>query len=689
MMKKHFRSMVWALLSMGLLVTACTDNKDYYDPEKEPGYVGKEASTLDFSTSQTVELQLNYDVANGFVSTFDLYTEYPLTSGGSLRTDLTPIAGGIDVKGTSKHSRVIPAHITKLYLYSGTMFVPLLSYAEINNGVANFQMMDVEIAETPDSRAGNAGSFWEKPISEYLTYADDLQSTTDAANKIYKFDLKNPAIHNTIPPEILTAISSTFKEANIVDEKYYKDATIKLEKGKEGQGGVEVFVSMLHSGAGFYNSLSYFVYTGDKELTELSQAEVEALEIINLFRFADVYTNTISAAKKNTLGLTPGKYIQLKYKNENGELVNEFPVGAQIGWILHPNSFHTYDLSIGNNMGRLFSVSYWNEAFNKTKNPEVFTNNYNIFFSATADNGDVYNCFGFEDQPKHASDGDCNDVVFHVLTNPTDAINPPPSITEEEKDIENTENKKGILAFEDNWPEKGDYDLNDVVVKYSSAITYTQTGTADAFVKKVEDKFSLVHSGATFNNAFSYKIDIAPSAIKKITISTSGGKSGATETIDYTNKIVADGNGFIIDLCTGVLDVIDPMTTVANPQNYTVVMEFVDGAVSQNAFSGKAAPYNPFIAAGGNYANAEVHLPMYTPTSRADMGLFGTEDDRSNKSTLWYVSGTNNKFPFAIHLDGVDSFDYKIERQSIDITYPNYSKWVDSDMTEYKDWYLK
>ena len=30
---------------------------------------------------------------------------------------------------------------------------------------------------------------------------------------------------------------------------------------------------------------------------------------------------------------------------------------------------------------------------------------------------------------------------------------------------------KGILAFEDNWPSKGDYDLNDVIVKYSSILS--------------------------------------------------------------------------------------------------------------------------------------------------------------------------------------------------------------------------
>ena len=31
---------------------------------------------------------------------------------------------------------------------------------------------------------------------------------------------------------------------------------------------------------------------------------------------------------------------------------------------------------------------------------------------------------------------------------------------------------KGILAFEDNWPDKGDYDLNDMILKYNSVMYY-------------------------------------------------------------------------------------------------------------------------------------------------------------------------------------------------------------------------
>ncbi|MDL2213538.1 LruC domain-containing protein [Bacteroides sp. OttesenSCG-928-N06] len=681
MTKKLLRLCMLACLSAGMLVSVGCKDKDYYNPnEGDTTGVGKEASTLDFSTSQTVKLKLNFDVKPGFVSVYDIYTKNPFDN-GVLRTDIQPIAGGIDVAGTSEHTRVIPSHITELYLYSPSLFVPLLSYAKIENGVASFQDIGVDMPQEPETRAGNAGNFWQRPISHYLKRMNDYYQETEDGH--YKYDLKEESVdlNGSIPAEVMTAIATAFPESkrlfNTTREEFIQDVNLHVVKG------AKVYVSILYAGCSINNSLSYFVYTGDKDdFSELTKEEVAKLELINLFQLADTYTNKVRPVDKR-MGVAPGKYVQLLYKNEAEEYVEDFPAGAKIGWKLHRMGFQPETFTAKENAETLFSVTAWNDP--RKTGSTVIDNRFTIYFQATDNNGQLFNCFGFEDVT-YKPDDDFNDLIFHVLTDPSDALAPPPTIDDVDENIENIETKKGILAFEDNWPEKGDYDLNDVVVKYNSTIAYRQTGNSDAFVKRVEDKFSLIHSGADFKNAFSYKVDLSPRAIEKITITTDGGKIGVTE-VDYTSKITADGNGFIIDLCPNVLDAIDKMTAITNPQNYTVLMEFVDGAVSQNDFSGKTAPYNPFIIAGGNYPNAEVHLPMYPPTSRADMNLFGTEDDRSNKNTLWYVSGTNNKYPFAIHLDGADNFKIPVERQLIDTTYPNFAKWVDSDMTEFKDWY--
>ena len=275
-------------------------------------------------------------------------------------------------------------------------------------------------------------------------------------------------------------------------------------------------------------------------------------------------------------------------------------------------------------------------------------------------------------------------MVFHVYSDPADGLSELPEVKPE--DITITETYKGILAFEDNWPKKGDYDLNDVVVKYQSDVTYIAKAgnTDDATALKAVDTFSFVHTGATYRNAFSYKVNISPASISSITILDENKNIKK----DYTTQIITDGDGFIIDLCPNVKGVIEAMTDgeVEVPQVYTVTMEFKDGTVKQNYFAKNCAPYNPFIAPAEK-PGVEVHLPMYPPTKRAEKSYFGTEDDRSDGGTIWYVSGENIKFPFAIHLSDVTSFRIPKEEYDISTTYPNYLKWVESGMTDYKDWY--
>ena len=686
-------------MSMGVLILSSCVDEYTYDPAKDPTYVGSAPSELDFSTTQNVQLCFNYTAMDGFTSVYDVYTEYPLDEHGSLRKDLTPIAGGIHVAGQSDPNRVIPSYVNELYVYSPSLFVPLVSYAKVANGVADFEIAEIKTKSSGEMAKTRSTpyEFWSKFPDKYLKEENDFYQETTAGN--YKYDLIAPDKKRALSSKVATDIANAFPESQIVDRKYYKDATITIQAE-----GAEVFLSILYGGGSFNNSLSYIVNTGAKKFEDMSRNERDELdfEVINVFQYADVYTNTFKTQFNR--GLTPGNYVQLLYKNEEGNYVKEFPKGAQIAWILNSNRFD--DKSTGLKLkskedrsftGSNYSVSNWNNNRNLTideNGDSCSTTNYNIFFSTVDEDDYVYNCFGFEDKSGEwihngGSDGDCNDVIFHVMTNPADAIIPPPTIPSEE--IEHTEEKKGILAFEDNWPKQGDYDMNDVVVKYVSTITYVKKQEEGALVtvKRVVDKFSLIHTGATFHNAFSYKVDLSPSVIESIKITNERTQVES----DYTGDIVKDGDGFIIDLCADVAAVITPMEFGTEPQDYTVVMTFKEGAVKEEDLDETnkkyaKAPYNPFISPK---SGVEVHLSNYPPTGRAEKGLFGTEDDRSKgDEDLWYVSGDNNLFPFAIHLSDVgDEFTVPAEYYKISETYPRYENWVNSGMTTDKNWYIK
>lgn len=658
-------------------IAGCSD-KDLYDPEKVPGYVAPKPTDIDFSTSRNVKLNLNYD-ADGFISTVDFYAEYPLTNTGSLRTDITPVAGAINVAGITELTRTIPSYIDELFAYSPSLFVPLLSSAKITNGVASFQPEIITVeTETRTTRAGNAGDLWGRASVYQLKRKNDFYAETSGDN--IQYDIIAPDHHIDIPTEVKTYIGNTFRESKRLPaiSEFVRDATFTVVKGSEGNETAKIYLSVLYSGCSIKNSLSYFVYTGDKDFDQLTKSETEKLEVITLLQLANANTNSFSHMK---IGVTPGNYIQLLYKNEEGKFVEDFPVGAKIGWRLNVNSFDDANFTIKRSEAR-FSVPVWNDDKWGDANYIGGTDsNHTIQFEVSDNNGDIFKCFGFEDV-RYNSDEDYNDLIFHVYSDPADGLSKLPEVNPEE--IIKWEAYKGILAFEDNWPEKGDYDLNDVVVKYNSNVAYIAqpNKSYDATVKKVVDTFSFIHTGAIFRNAFSYKVNISPSAIKKITILDENKNSEK----DYTNQITADGEGFIIDLCPNVKNVIDPMAEVKVPQVYAVTMEFNDGAVKQKDFSKHCAPYNPFISPAEK-PGVEVHLPMYPPTTRAKESYFGTEDDRSDGKTIWYVSGENIQYPFALHLAGATKFNIPQEEHDISTTYPNYLKWVESGMTDFKDWY--
>ncbi|MCM1954227.1 LruC domain-containing protein, partial [Bacteroides uniformis] len=71
-------------------------------------------------------------------------------------------------------------------------------------------------------------------------------------------------------------------------------------------------------------------------------------------------------------------------------------------------------------------------------------------------------------------------------------------------------------------------------------------------------------------------------------------------------------------------------------------------------------------------------------TEKADMALFHTEEDLSSVPTSYYVA--NGNYPFAIHLSGATNFNTP-ETHPIDKSFEHFMDWVNSNGTDYKDWY--
>lgn len=186
---------------------------------------------------------------------------------------------------------------------------------------------------------------------------------------------------------------------------------------------------------------------------------------------------------KRASGLKGGESVKLHYIDSNGvDQGTVFPNGVKIGWFLLNDSFY------GGNSTPFYSTTELNED-NRTHTAAFRIDDFIVL--------------SFEDW----TDEDYNDSQFNVWSNPIEAITNPdipnlkPGSGDEDKKY--SLEYKGIVAFEDCWPSKGDYDLNDVIVRYQSVLNFNSNNQ----VLSTEDTYELLWSGATFKNGFAYQLN--------------------------------------------------------------------------------------------------------------------------------------------------------------------------------------
>lgn len=146
---------------------------------------------------------------------------------------------------------------------------------------------------------------------------------------------------------------------------------------------------------------------------------------------------------------------------------------------------------------------------------------------------------GFEEISSPGGDNDFNDAVFYRTASPFSAIQKSnlvstktnPAIDSDNNGVSDIndsypddpakafniaipgENIYGSLAFEDMWPRKGDYDLNDMVIDYNFNLL---TNSSNEIVEMIAN-IKLKAMGAGFKNGFDFEMDLPPSAIETVT----------------------------------------------------------------------------------------------------------------------------------------------------------------------------
>ncbi|MES2381544.1 MAG: LruC domain-containing protein [Bacteroidota bacterium] len=422
----------------------------------------------------------------------------------------------------------------------------------------------------------------------------------------------------------------------------------------------DVYITFLNEGAGLTNTLFYYTY--DKDFPPLTEADIDSFYI--------VYPNVSKVGDGGSL-LT-GMRVN----------IGNFPAGTAIGFGIASGGF------VGTNNIDPLTPKYFST---KSLNPEVNADKQHV--SMVLDPSTDRFIFGFEDLNRDWNpDNDFNDVMFYGSSSVINAISKEKvykiaSNTDTDGDGVDDGNDDyptdpdrafdnyypnggfyGSVAFEDNWPYKGDYDLNDLVVEFRhNAVT-----NASNNVVEVKSNVVTRASGAAFTHAFHVEFPVPNSNSFAVT--------GGTKVPAATNTVIQyfnDSRSHFSSWNTWPGVAYSDSTMFTSSFQLTTPIDISTFGISE---------YNPFIYVNDvdHGTTMEVHLPGKKPTNIANTGLFGQGIDDSNVGlNKFYLSTTN--LPWAISTPV--PFQYPSEKVDITEAYLNFAAWAQSGGASNRDWY--
>ena len=706
------------------MVTSCKD-KDVYDAEEAERLRFLQANNFNFSTAQMVKLDVDYSAyeTHGPVF-FSVYNEDPFegeSEGIRLRENVKPMFESYtDAEGRFSQKVELPAYAKDLYVVTGNFFVanskikttidegvaeavavnftkeaaaaraqrPVFKAAAMTNSLARFYHLSNEVdVYTGDDKGVQVYPEWITPLGRW---------DSESGRPEYLLD-KNTANANLFFTEeemekMYQTVSGVLVANQTCNEIYRIQADLTLERASE------VAITFLGSMTCWNNTLGYYYYTDEPQSRN-------DLHVIMLFpNTQDGYWVRDWCKRPNFYGniaLERGDAVQLMYypniaNNDTTGATKIFPKGTKIGFLLKPNGwgmqntngdkkfYNSYkgdgDLKVtGNKVSRQYNVwasstnglSYCDESQIKNDKGAIAIPNPNgdsrtAKFVYKSDEGDEYAIVSFEDA---CNDLDFDDIIF--------ALKPISAFTQ----LPTVENKKTsvnkVYAFEDLWPNKGDYDMNDAMVELTQEKEFSKLSNEkeykvykQTFALKTDQNYVTKVSGLALElNAKSKPTSIVMKMVKP--------ESNDTVDADFTK----DGNVYLLtdnihrDLKTTFILELNYENGIKNDENVASVKPFIYRAQENNK-------------------RWEVHIPFEVPTAKVDTTYFGKQDDRSVPAEERYYVREGN-YPFAFCLMGVTLDNFKetlLKRENesirIDELYPEFLEWSVSKGAVNTDWYL-
>jgi LruC domain-containing protein len=507
------------------------------------------------------------------------------------------------------------------------------------------------------------------------------QSVYDANhdNKGIPLDL---TLSTTVSAELMDRIALAVPEGRDVREAGVSlitdDAGGNITMSEAG----DVWVTFLHEGAGYKNSLGYIAYPVNNP--PASPEDVQ---------HTIIFPNTSYAwSGGSSAGLRSGDQVYL----------GNFAKDTRITFFVVSNGWTSSGVQ-----------ERWNDWVFYTLrgfNPEPPADDLNAHTVLLYDPDEEKIVLGIEDikRTEGSCDHDFNDALFAIESNPPEAIQ-----TEELLVITEVADRDGdgvpdaedelpddplgaflasypsldgyaTIAFEDNWPHYGDFDFNDLVLRYQLDEIRDVYGDVTA----IRGRFEMMARGAGWDSGFGIHFPgVAPSALASAEVSINGAaptplvsESGQSDLtlilVQNTKQQLAQGSYWCWYFNTQNCKEAEPI-----PFDFELIFA---QPIPQGQIG--AAPYNPFMFQTA-HRHLEVHLPGNVPTDKVNPSIFGAnwnKDDSDPTTGRYYLSIDN--LPWAINLP-VD-WHHPLEWTDVTQAYPGMITWAESSGATALDWYL-
>lgn len=471
--------------------------------------------------------------------------------------------------------------------------------------------------------------------------------------------------YNDYSDDFFARINNALPESSINEAFLTDDSGSTISLTEEA----EVFVTFIHEGAGYKNSFGYFIF--DPENPPQTAAEVSEIIV-----FPNLSYPHLSSGHRLSLGV--------------------FPADTHIGFFIAANGFW-YDTGVKPNRVPYY---YSLQNLNPESDPALRQHLVLLYDEEVSEV-----ILGFEDLPRTWGDNDFNDAVFSIKSSPESAINSDDlvvvpqvndsdadGIVDESDEFPNdynrayssyypNQNDSVTLAFEDNWPSVGDYDLNDLVISEQLRIIYNAAGAISGFTISG----AIRARGAANHNGFAMRLmDVDPSAIADASITINGQQFTKQVENDQTDAVIVlwqDSHDFTQ---TNESDKCAHFNTIKECSQFDPVPFLLDVELNSPLTSLNHSIIDFFIFRTNDRSH-EIHFANYPPTDLFDLTRFGKFDDTSEPSNGRYFKSELN-LPWALKL----STQWRYPQEYIDViwAYPEYETWVESSGVESQEWHV-